>query len=130
MLSDDIAIPRSNVAGLCRKILLQEVAKATFSDETDAGAVFFSRVIKTRVGRYLSNDMLVHITDGEQRLAESLMTDLMQEVALVLITICAFEQPRFVLCTIGLHVVASRDQVGPELHGIIEKGPEFNLTVA
>ena len=26
--------------------------------------------------------------------------------------------------------MASRDQVGPELHGIIEKGPEFNLTVA
>ena len=64
MLSDDIAIPRSNVSGLCRKILLQKVAKATFSDEADAGAVFFARY-RNRVGRYLSNDIFGHITDGE-----------------------------------------------------------------
>ena len=58
------------------------------------------------------------------------MINLVQEVALVFIAVDAFTELRGTACHIGLHVMPSGNQIGPQLRRVVEKGAELDFPVA
>src|SRR5690554_6054984 len=130
MLADHVTVGCFDFARLCRQILFQEVAEATFTDKADAGTVFLVMGDQSVLFSQASNLGLFQLANGEKCKLQFLFTDLMQEITLVLVRVQSLEQYRMTVTLTTANIVTGGDQIGTQQLGILKKCLELDLAVA
>ena len=124
-----------HIAPFAGEFLLQEGRQVHLADETDALRILAPGRGELLLGGYAPHLGLQQVPDRKQRIAQLLLRELAEKIALVLVGIAAGQQ--FVdRAAVGQHlfrlaaVVARGDVVGPEFERFAQEDIEFDLPVA
>ena len=132
VLAHGLAVVQLDRARLVRQVAAEEFAERALADEADAGRILLGRIRQVQFFRDLAHFRLGDLAQREQRLRQLRLVQAVQEVALVLGRIEGLEQLVPVGGGVVAHarVVAGRDQVGAQLHRVVEEGLELDLGIA
>ncbi|MOA04795.1 hypothetical protein D3C78_1243660 [compost metagenome] len=113
-------------------VAVEKVAERPLADEADAGRVLLLRVGQADFLGDAPHFGLVQLAHGEQRLGQLGLVQAVQEIALVLGRVQPFEQLEALRLQVLAHarIVAGRDLLGAQAHGVVEKGLELDFGVA
>lgn len=124
-----------DIAAFCGEFLLEEGRQIDFADEADALRILAAGRGEPLLGSDAPHLGLQQPAHGKEGVAQLLLRELAEEVALVLVGVAAREQPvddapvgeRLDLLAA---VVARGDVVGPQLEGFAQEDVELDLAVA
>ncbi len=114
---------------------MEKHGQVNFAYEADALRVLFVGRGQLRLRRYPPDIGLEHVSDGEQGLAQLLLRQLAEEIALVLGRVAPLKYPpdRLAVCPQRLlfaAVMSGSHHVSPEPPGCLEEGVKLDLAVA
>src|SRR5688500_9289826 len=130
MLADLTALGRLDVAWLRGQKLREEFRERSLADEADAGAVLLVEHRKRELARHATHIGLLQRADRKQRARQRLGRHCVQEVALILASVDAAEQPRLRATVLDASVVAGGNPLGAEPPRIVEAHAKLDLAIA
>ena len=112
------------------QVAREEFGETPLADETDAGAVLLVVDRQASLPGHSSYFALVHFAERKQALLELLARNGLEEIALVLVLVHAFQQLELAVRMHCAHIVAGSDHVRPQQPGVVQKKVELDLPVA
>ena len=124
------AVGVDDAAFVLGQVAREELGEPALADEADTGAVLL--VVDGQAGfpGDAPHVSLEHSTEGKQAVLELIDGHGLQEIALVLVVVHAFQQLELAVGMACTHIVARRDHVGAQQARVIEKEIELDLPVA
>ena len=137
MLAELAAAVVDDGAGRVAQVAVEELAERALANEADAGRVLFLCIRQADLlgqAAHLGLRQLAHRKQGARELG---LVQPVEEVALVLQRVQALEQLEALAAGLqrigpGTHprIVAGGNALGPQAHGVVEKGLELDLGIA
>ena len=111
MTTDDLTFNDFDITQLHQQILLEEVTKTTFTNETNTNKILLlhhNQLVFFNNNTYLQ---LFQLTNQKQNLNNLLTTDNMQKVTLILVQIQTLKQLSTTLEITTTHIITNNNQI-------------------
>src|SRR6056300_1899292 len=118
-----------DISWLGGNIIFQKILKASFSNKTNAGAVFFVMGNKSMLFCQVSYFLFFQFANRKQGAGNLFCLDGTQEITLILVCIKAFKQECALSGLFFSHIMTGGDQVGTEHGGIFKESLALDFTV-